>query len=101
MDEYEFKFEWNDAKAAANFRKYGVSFELASSIFADPRIFTLADTAHSESEERWFSLGLASNGALLSSAYLRTDAGVGIVKIRIITARRATATEIFYYIGSQ
>ena len=68
-------------------------------MLADPGIFTLADTGDSESEERWFSVGLASNGALLSSAYLRTDAGVGIVKIRIITARRATATEIFYYMS--
>ena len=101
MDEYEFKFEWNEAKAAGNFRKHGVSFELASSIFADPQILTLVDTTHSECEERWFSIGLGSNGTMLSSAYLRTDAGNGIVKIRIITARRATAAEIFYYIGSQ
>lgn len=46
----------------------------------DPRILTLADTAHSESEERWFSIGLASNGVPMSVAYL--------------TARRSTATEI-------
>ena len=102
MDEHgEFQFEWDEAKAAANGRKHGVSFELASSIFRDPLLLTLADTAHSELEERWFSIGLAGNGALISVAYIWTDAGSGMIKVRLITARRATATEIFYYLESQ
>lgn len=29
-------FEWDDAKAEANWRDYGVSFELAKSLFRDP-----------------------------------------------------------------
>jgi uncharacterized protein len=67
----------------------------AASIFADPRILTLADTAHSESEERWFSIGLASNGVPMSVAYVWTDNGVGHIKIRLITARRSTATSCY------
>lgn len=101
MDEHQFQFEWDEAKAAANSRKHGVSFDLASSIFGDPRILTLADTTHSETEERWFSIGLASNGVPMSVAYLWTDAGSGLIKIRLITARPATATEIRYYTESQ
>ncbi len=101
MDERRFQFEWDEAKAEANLRKHGVSFELASSIFADPQILTLADTTHSESEERWFSIGLASNGVPMSIAYLWTDNGVGLIKIRLITARRSTTTEIRYYTESQ
>lgn len=101
MDEHRFQFEWDEAKAAGNLRKHGVSFELASSIFGDPRILTLADTAHSESEERWFSIGLASNGVPMSVAYLWTDDGAGLTKIRLITARQATATEILCYTESQ
>lgn len=101
MNEHQFQFEWDEAKAAANLRKHGISFELASSIFGDPRILTLADTTHSESEERWSSIGLASNGVPMSVAYLWTDAGVGLIKIRLITARRATATEILNYTENQ
>ncbi|MBC8164778.1 MAG: BrnT family toxin [Bryobacteraceae bacterium] len=101
LDEHQFQFEWGDAKAAGNLRKHGVSFELASPIFGDPRILTLADTTHSESEERWFSIGLANTGAMLSVAYLWTGAGAGLIRIRLITARRATATEIRYYTESQ
>lgn len=96
MDEQQFQFEWDEAKAAANI-KHGVSFEQASSVFGDPRILTLADTAHSESEERWFSIGLASNGVPI----FWTDDGAGLIKIRLITARRSTATEICYYTESQ
>ena len=101
MDEHQFQFEWDEAKAAANLRKHGVSFELASSVFGDPRILTLADATHSESEERWFSIGLANNGVPMSVAYLWTDVGAGLIKIRLITARRATAAEILYYTESQ
>ena len=101
MDEHQFQFEWDEAKAAANFRKHSVSFELASSIFGDPRILTLADTRHSESEERWFSIGLANNGVPMSVAYLWTDVGASLIKIRLITARQATAAEIRCYKENQ
>lgn len=101
MNERHFQFEWDAGKAAANLHKHAVSFELASSIFSDPRILTLADTTHSESEERWFSIGLASNGVPMSVAYLWTDNGTGPIKIRLITARRSTATEIRYYTENQ
>ena len=67
----------------------------------DPRILTVADTEHSESEERWFSLGLAGNGTMLSIAYLWAEPQPGLVKIRLITARRATALEIRSYGESQ
>jgi uncharacterized protein len=96
LDEHRFQFEWDEAKAVANSRKHGVSFEMAS-IFGDPRILTLADTTHSETEERWFSIGLASNGVPMSVAYLWTDAGSGLIKIRLITARPATTAEIRFY----
>jgi uncharacterized DUF497 family protein len=48
--ERQFQFEWDEAKAAANLRKHGVAFELARTVFGDPRILTIA-------EERWFSIG--------------------------------------------
>lgn len=101
MNEPHFQFEWDEAKAAVNFRKHGVSFELASSVFKDPRILTVADLEHSEFEERWFSIGLADNGAMLSVAYLWTKTDPGLIKIRMITARRATTTEIRYYMENQ
>lgn len=97
MDERQFQFEWDEEKAATNLRKHGVSLELASSVFYDPRILTVADLVHSETEERWFSIGLATNGSLIAVAYLWNEVGAGLTKVRLISARKATATEIGYY----
>ena len=33
-----FQFEWDEAKADANVRKHGVAFELAATVFHDPRL---------------------------------------------------------------
>jgi uncharacterized DUF497 family protein len=62
----QFQFEWDEIKAAANLRKHALSFELACTVFHDPRLLTAADLEHSGTEERWFSIGSASNGAMLS-----------------------------------
>jgi uncharacterized DUF497 family protein len=41
--------------------------DLARTVFNDPRLVSMADLEHSETEERWFSVGCASNGMMLSS----------------------------------
>ena len=97
MSDRQFQFEWDENKAAANIQKHGVSFELASSIFADPRLLTVADLEHSESEERWFSVGCAVHGALLTVVYAWHEIDPAITKIRLISARPATRNEIRFY----
>ena len=97
MNDRQFQFEWDEIKAAANVRKHGVSFELASTAFNDPRLLTIADQEHSEAEERWFSVGCASDGALLSIVYLWSESDPGTTKIRLIMARQATRNEIRHY----
>jgi hypothetical protein len=93
----QFQFEWDENKAAANVRKHGVSFELASSVFADPRLLSVADLEHSEAEARWFSVGCAVNGAILSVVYVWDEIEQAITKIRLISARQATRSEIRSY----
>ena len=100
MNERQFQFDWDEIKAAANLRKHSVSFELASTVFNDPLLLTVADLEHSETEERWFSIGLASNGAMLSVIYLWSESDRATTKIRLISAREATQTEIRHYEGS-
>lgn len=99
MHDRQFQFEWDEAKAAASVRKHGVPFDLARTIFNDPLLLTVADLKHSEAEERWFSTGRAANGSLLSMAYLWSEVE-SATKIRIISARKATQTEIRQYEGS-
>jgi len=97
VNERPFQFEWDEAKADANVRKHGVTFELASTIFFDPNLLTVADVEHSEAEERWFSVGIASNGVLLLGVYLWSDTDPAATKVRLISARRATPVERAQY----
>ena len=97
MNERQFQFEWDEIKAAANVRKHGVSFELAATVFGDPRLLTVADLEHSETEERWFSIGWASNGVMLSIVYLWSESDPATTKVRLISAREATPAEIRRY----
>ena len=97
MNARPFQFEWDEAKAGTNERKHGVTFELASSVFYDPRLLTVADLEHGESEERWFSIGVANNGTLLAIVYLWYEADPAGIKIRLISARRATQPEYRQY----
>jgi uncharacterized DUF497 family protein len=93
----EFQFEWDENKAAANVRKHGVAFELASTVFHDPGILTIPDLEHGEGEERWFSVGCTASGLVIAVAYLWLELAPGVVKIRLISARRATTTEMRQY----
>jgi hypothetical protein len=61
LNERPVQFEWDEIKAAANLRKHGVSFDLESTVFNDPRLLTVADLSLSEIEDRWFSNWLAEH----------------------------------------
>jgi len=78
------KFEWDPRKARENVRNHGVSFEEASTVFADWDSITIQDSAHSIIEERWVILGVSNRGNLLVVPHAeRGDT------IRIISAWKA------------
>lgn len=58
-------FIWDPKKAAANARKHRVSFEEASTSFADSLAITGADPDHSVAELRWITFGVSARGRLL------------------------------------
>lgn len=82
------KFEWDPAKAAANLRKHGVSFEAAARAFEDELSATFPDPDHSRGETRLITYGLGIDGKLLVISH--TERGG---TIRIISARVATSKE--------
>lgn len=87
------EFSWDPAKAASNQTKHGVSFTQAASVLLDPLALTVPDIEHSASEERWFTLGLCSNGKLLAVAHTYVTTEAGTARVRIISAREATRGE--------
>lgn len=86
------QFEWDVAKAAANARKHGVSFEEAATVFGDSlgRIFD--DPDHSQAEARELLIGRSARNRVLIVSFTERDAW-----IRIISARRATKRERHAY----
>lgn len=84
----DLRFEWDEAKAAANLTKHGVSFDEAQTVFGDPDTLTRFDDQHSAIEERFIDVGMSSSGRILVVVYTENSA-----RIRIISCRRATAKE--------
>lgn len=81
-------FEWDDRKAKQNIKKHGVSFEEASTVFADPFAVTIHDPLHSDEEDRYVTLGQSQQRRLLVVVFTDRDD-----RIRIISARAATRRE--------
>lgn len=92
-DSAQLDFEWDPAKAASNLAKHGVTFEQAATVLLDALALTVFDEAHSEFEERWFTLGVSSEGKLLAVAHTYAATGAGSARVRMISAREATRAE--------
>jgi uncharacterized DUF497 family protein len=93
MDDFEYVTEWDQTKAAANLSKHGVSFEIATTVLLDPLALTIFDSAHSEIEERWITIGRAANDWLIVVSHTWEETGANTARVRIISARHATRAE--------
>ncbi|MBR1092469.1 BrnT family toxin [Bradyrhizobium manausense] len=78
-------FEWDPEKNSANRRKHGLSFEEAALIFEGP---VLTGPDHSTDEVRDKSFGLLGGTVVICVIHTERNG-----KIRIISARKATASE--------
>lgn len=83
-------FEWDKAKANRNWAKHGISFADTFGVFEDPNALTLDD--FEQDEERFVTIGMDSFGRVLVVVYTwRGDS------IRVISARKATRSEVRQY----
>ena len=80
--------EWDEEKAQSNLMKHGISFEEAATVFEDPVAVTFEDHEHSTNEERLVTIGYSAQLRVL--LVVNTDRED---RIRIISARKATAVE--------
>jgi uncharacterized DUF497 family protein len=84
-------YEWDAAKAGANFAKHGIHFADAATALEDDLALTIRDP-FSEDEERWVTVGADSLSRVLVVVYAWRGENV-----RIISARLATPREIEQY----
>ena len=80
-------YEWDPAKARANYRKHGVHFSEAVIALEDEFALTVRDE-YSDVEERWITMGTDSGGRLLVVVYSWREE-----RIRVISARPAMPAE--------
>jgi uncharacterized protein len=86
----ELTFSWDDRKARENLQKHGVSFEEATTAFADERARLKHDPDHSRDEDRFILLGFSAKLRMLVvvHAYRQDE-----TEIRIISGRKAARNE--------
>lgn len=88
-------FEWDAQKARSNLRRHGVDLAAAVAAFEDEQALTMRDELTAIDEQRWLSLGRDVRGRIVVVAYTwRED------RIRLFSARRATASERRRYLES-
>ncbi len=80
------RFTWDSRKAATTVRKHGVSFEEATTVFADPLALAIEDAID---PGRTVLVGMSERQRVLLTVYTDVDEDT----IRIISARRATSHE--------
>ena len=84
-------YEWDPAKARANFAKHGVRFADAVTALHDELALTMRDP-YSGDEERWITIGRDALSRVLVTVYKWPGE-----TIRVISARLATNREIKQY----
>jgi uncharacterized protein len=84
------KFEWNDEKNVANFKKHALWFEEAQTVWADPLAAEYDDPDHSDEEDRFLRVGYSVSSRVLVVVFCERQGGSGV---RLISARRATPKE--------
>jgi hypothetical protein len=84
------RFEWDENKNRSNFKKHGVWFEEAQTIWADSESTEFFDPEHSSTEDRFIRIGHSTRGRILLVVFCeRAEGSI----IRIISARKATEQE--------
>jgi hypothetical protein len=58
-------FEWDTKKAHSNEKKHGITFDEASTVFADSLSLTIHDPLHSEIEDRLIINGVSHKNRVL------------------------------------
>lgn len=92
-----YNFEWDPRKAHDNQDKHDVSFDEAATVFRDLKALSIFDPDHSETEDRWITMGISEKGRLLIVIHTFREESEDAVTIRIISSRKATKQETKTY----
>jgi len=90
-------FKWDPNKEKNNYKKHGIHFNEATTVFFDENAIEYYDPDHSNEEDRFFMLGVSSKlrTLIVCHCYRKNN-----LLIRIISARKATKKEEKHYYRS-
>jgi len=88
------RFGWDPVKARTNVRKHDVTFEEATTVFADPLALIVDDELH---PDRAIIVGESARQRVIVAVFVEIDED----EVRIISARRATNQERRRYEGGE
>jgi len=72
-------FEWDPEKQRINIKKHGCGFNVASQAFADPHRIIAIDEDHSEDEPRYFCIGRAKHGQIVTVRFTLRENCIRII----------------------
>ncbi|MCK4504818.1 MAG: BrnT family toxin [Candidatus Aegiribacteria sp.] len=81
-------FEWDEGNATKNWEKHDVSQSECEQVFFNKPLIVRRDSAHSETESRYYVLGKTDSGRLLFVVFTIREK-----LIRVISARDMTKKE--------
>ena len=90
-------FEWDLKKNKINQMKHKVSFDEAKSVFFDEEALLIPDPTHSIEEDRFILMGMSEQVRELVVTYCERIREHNTDVIRIISARKADASERHEY----
>jgi len=79
------EFAWDAKKAQANYRKHGISFPEAGTVFGDPLAITFDDPEHSIAELRLLTFGTTRTGKLVIVSHAERSGSMRIISARLMT----------------
>lgn len=65
----QWRFEWDLEREIRNLSKHGLTFRVATEVFADPKVIHLEDERHSSEEDRFYAVGRTSKGEVVTVRY--------------------------------
>jgi uncharacterized DUF497 family protein len=92
-----YNFEWDPIEARDNLDKHGVAFDEAVTVFKDSKAISIFDPDHSETEDRWVTMGISEKERLLIVIHTFRKESEDAITIRIISSRKATKHETASY----
>lgn len=87
-------FEWDDANRLKNWERHRVAWWECEEVFFHKPFYVVADTGHSQKEDRYFALGRTKAGRLLFLVFTFRES-----KVRVISARDMSKRERRIYSG--